>query len=70
MIQGKVKSLVPAKGFGFLIGDDGNEHFFHVSNTPDFDHLVIGDRVTFDIGKSRDGRPRATRVAVVRRAAP
>lgn len=62
-MNGTVKRLVSAKGFGFIAAEDGNEYFFHQSactKTP-FDQLREGDAVTFDKGTGPKG-PRAENV--------
>jgi cold shock protein len=65
-MNGTVKRLVSAKGFGFIAADDGNEYFFHqsaCSNTP-FDSLREGAAVTFEKGNGPKG-PRAENVKTV-----
>ena len=65
-MNGTVKRLVSAKGFGFIAADDGNEYFFHQSacrNTP-FDNLREGAAVTFEKGTGPKG-PRAENVKTV-----
>jgi CspA family cold shock protein len=61
-ILGKVKRLT-AKGFGFLVDDQGNEYFFHNSEVggKGFDGLREGDRVRFEPEESSKG-PRASNV--------
>jgi len=64
MTSGIVKKLIADRGFGFIIADDGKEYFFHrsgVQRTLDFDQLVGGERVTFEIEASPKG-PRAVQV--------
>ena len=63
MPNGTIKKLVSDRGFGFIAGDDGKEYFFHRSATADFDRLVGGEQVTFEIEQSPKG-PRAGRVQV------
>ncbi len=65
-MQGTIKRLVSAKGFGFIAAEDGNEYFFHQSacvNTP-FDQLREGATVTFDRGNGPKG-PRGENVRTV-----
>ena len=61
MTSGRIKKIIPDRGFGFVRGDDGNEVFFHRTEitTVDFDSLEEGDQVTFDIVDSPKG-PRAS----------
>jgi CspA family cold shock protein len=58
--SGRIKKVIPDRGFGFVRADDGNEVFFHRTEvgTIDFDGLEEGDQVTFDIVDSPKG-PRA-----------
>lgn len=50
-------------GYGFIRVDTGGDLFFHISDWPDdCDAPIKGARVSFVIGKSRDGRPCATDV--------
>jgi len=57
---GRIKKIIPDRGFGFVRADDGNEVFFHRTEltTVDFDALQEGEQVTFDIIESPKG-PRA-----------
>ncbi len=62
-MNGSVKRLVRDKGFGFILGSDGSEYFFHssaCSQTP-FDQLREGQNVTFEKGQGPNG-PRAENV--------
>ena len=60
MISGRIKKVIPDRGFGFVRAEDGNEVFFHRTEvtTVDFDSLEEGDHVTFEIVDSPKG-PRA-----------
>ncbi len=65
MATGTIKKVVADRGFGFIAADDEKEYFFHrsgLSASLDFDRLVGGERVTFEIEQSPKG-PRATRVS-------
>jgi cold shock protein len=57
---GRIKKIIPDRGFGFVRADDGNEVFFHRTEltSVDFDSLQEGESVTFDIVDSPKG-PRA-----------
>jgi CspA family cold shock protein len=64
MTTGTIKKVVPERGFGFIAADDTKEYFFHrnaLDASIDFDRLVGGERVTFEIEASPKG-PRAERV--------
>ena len=64
MVNGTIKKLVSERGFGFIAADDGREYFFHRSGTEgDFDRLIGGEKVSFEIEPSPKG-PRANRVRV------
>jgi CspA family cold shock protein len=65
MTEGTIKKLVPDRGFGFIAADDGKEYFFHRSGAQDFDALVGGEKVSFEIEPSPKG-PRANRVQLSR----
>jgi len=61
---GTIKKVVADRGFGFIVADDTKEYFFHrsgVETSLDFDRLVGGERVEFEIEASPKG-PRAARV--------
>ena len=64
MITGTVKKVVAERGFGFITAGDGKEYFFHrtsIDSSLDFDRMVGGEQVEFDIEQSPKG-PRASRV--------
>ncbi len=64
MATGTVKKVVSERGFGFITADDEKEYFFHRSGldaTLDFDRLIGGEKVEFEIENSQKG-PRAARV--------
>jgi CspA family cold shock protein len=61
---GTVKKVISDRGFGFIAAEDGKEYFFHrtgLQGSLDFDRLVGGERVTFEVEASPKG-PRATNV--------
>jgi|tagenome__1003787_1003787.scaffolds.fasta_scaffold17975042_1 CspA family cold shock protein len=63
MYQGVVKRFDPGRGFGFLSSDDGaRDLFFHVSSVLNSASPRVEQRVSFDIGTSRDGRQCAERI--------
>ena len=64
MATGIVKKVVADRGFGFITADDEKEYFFHrsaVDASLDFDRLIGGERVQFEIESSPKG-PRAAQV--------
>jgi CspA family cold shock protein len=64
---GTVKKVVADRGFGFITADDQKDYFFHRSaldSSLDFDRLVGGEKVEFEIEQSPKG-PRASRVHAV-----
>ena len=64
MATGTIKKVVADRGFGFITADDTKEYFFHrnsLDSSLDFDRLVGGEKVEFEIEQSPKG-PRANRV--------
>ena len=64
MATGTIKKIVAERGFGFIAADDAKEYFFHrggLDSSLDFDRLVGGEKVEFDVTQSPKG-PRAERV--------
>ena len=58
MTTGTVKKLVPERGFGFITSDDGKDYFFHrsvLASTLDFDRMVGGEKVQFDVEQDPKG---------------
>jgi CspA family cold shock protein len=67
MTSGIVRKIIADRGFGFIIAEDGKDYFFHrggLEPTLDFDRLVGGERVAFEIEASPKG-PRAVQVRAV-----
>jgi CspA family cold shock protein len=61
---GTIKKVVSDRGFGFITTEDKKDYFFHrnaLDSSLDFDRLVGGERVEFEIEQSPKG-PRANRV--------
>jgi CspA family cold shock protein len=61
---GTIKKVVADRGFGFIVGEDTKEYFFHrdgLDSSLDFDRLNGGERVEFDVEQSPKG-PRAAKV--------
>jgi CspA family cold shock protein len=64
MATGTIKKVVSDRGFGFIAAEDGKDYFFHrdgLNPSLDFDRLVGGERVSFDIEQNPKG-PRAKNV--------
>jgi CspA family cold shock protein len=64
LTTGTVKKVISERGFGFIAAPDGKEYFFHkdgLTSSLDFDRLVGGESVSFDIEGSPKG-DRAVRV--------
>jgi CspA family cold shock protein len=64
MTTGTIKKVVADRGFGFITAEDTKEYFFHrnsLDSSLDFDRLVGGEKVQFEIEQSPKG-PRANRV--------
>jgi CspA family cold shock protein len=54
MATGTVKWFNPAKGFGFIIPDNGGaDVFVHISAIPKGKTLAEGQTVEFDLGEDR-----------------
>jgi CspA family cold shock protein len=68
MATGSVKWFNTTKGFGFIAPDGGKKDVFvHISavERAGIRALNDGQKVTFDIETSRDGRESATNLALV-----
>ena len=67
MATGTIKKVVADRGFGFIQADDEKEYFFHrnsLQSSLDFDRLVGGEKVEFEIEQSPKG-PRANKVSSI-----
>lgn len=62
---GRVESLDPQRGFGFIKGDDGESYYLHRSEIADGHLPLSGQQVVFCAG-IRQGRPRACHVRMCR----
>ncbi len=69
MATGKVKKVVPDRGFGFIAADDGGEYFFHHSAIRGgaFESLRGGESVEFETSQGPKG-PRAENIRVIESA--
>jgi CspA family cold shock protein len=66
-MQGVIKNLRLDKGFGFITPSEGGKDvFFHASDLTDidFDSLVVGTEVSFEMGESAKG-PKAVSVVIL-----
>ena len=64
MAAGTIKKVIADRGFGFISAEDEKEYFFHRSGVDaslDFDRLVGGEQVEFEVEASPKG-PRAVQV--------
>ena len=64
MTTGTIKKVVADRGFGFIAAEDTKEYFFHrggLDSSLDFDRLIGGEKVEFEIEQSPKG-PRAVQV--------
>jgi len=55
---GTVKKVVADRGFGFITAEDGKDYFFHrsaLAATLDFDRLMGGEKVQFEIEQDPKG---------------
>lgn len=65
MTTGTIKRVISERGFGFIVGPDGKEYFFHrdgLAPSLDFDRLVGGESVNFEEESGGSKGPRAVRV--------
>lgn len=51
-------------GYGFVREDAGRDYYVHISSLTDGGRPKLGDKVSFDIGKGRNGRPAAVQVTI------
>jgi len=63
MAKGTIQRLMD-RGFGFIKTGDEKDLFFHRSNLEgvEFNDLNEGQKVEFEVGTGRDGRPEAIKV--------
>ncbi len=75
-MQGTVDRVVPAEGYGFIIGPNGEEYFFHRSalSGPEFGEMGPGVAVLFEVHEGEGDRPgehlRATGIRLAPDAVP
>lgn len=61
-MQGTVKFYNESKGFGFIITEDGEEVFVHVTGL--VDKISQNDRIEFEIAQGKKG-PNAVNVKLI-----
>ena len=66
-MEGQVKWFSEQKGFGFIVGDDGEERFFGVRDITGVDLPHNGDVVMFEPADGAKG-PKATHVTITLRS--
>jgi cold shock protein len=54
-MNGNVKFFNNSKGFGFIVGDDGKDYFFHYSGIKEGVNVADNDAVTFDVEEGDRG---------------
>ena len=60
--KGKVKFFNDARGFGFIVPDDGSpDLFFHVTNLPEDVESNLNDAVEYAVGEDRNGSRRRSK---------
>lgn len=64
--EGRIRSWKDDKGFGFIEPDGGGDDLFVHASAFDVEgrRPAVGDRVSFDTGRDRKGRPCALRVVM------
>ncbi|HEX7224959.1 MAG TPA: cold shock domain-containing protein [Candidatus Limnocylindria bacterium] len=65
MASGTIRRVISERGFGFIADADGKEFFFHkdgLQSSLDFDRLVGGESVEFDV----ENGPKGARAVQVR----
>ena len=58
MTTGTIKKIVSDRGFGFITAEDGKDYFFHrdgLTSSLDFDRLMGGEKVQFDVEQGPKG---------------
>lgn len=61
---GRVKFVRKEKSFGFIVGKDGKDYFFHMSAVVQFNEIAANHIVEFDIENTMKGK-RAVNIKVI-----
>lgn len=64
---GRVKFFNGDKGFGFIIGKDNEDYFYHSSQVKDFRLVEMGDLVEFEPSENNKGK-NAIKIKVMKKA--
>lgn len=64
IMNGKIKMYNEEKGFGFILGDDENDYFFHISEVKSADDICRGLSVEFTAVEGQKG-PVATKIRIL-----
>lgn len=64
-MKGRVKYFNESKGFGFIIGENDSEYFFHFSNVKTFELPVQGTMVQFNTAVTNKG-PCAIDISIIK----
>ena len=64
MAKGTIRRLITDRGFGFIQRAEGGDLFFHRNELQgvDYDSLVEGQQVEFEVVQGRNGRHQAVQV--------
>jgi CspA family cold shock protein len=64
MANGTIRRLITDRGFGFIQRAEGEDLFFHRSELQGVQSAMLreGQKVEFEMGQGRDGRPQAVKV--------
>lgn len=68
-MQGRIKMFNGDKGFGFIVGEDGNDYFAHISNVNSMQALHAGLFVSFEPNENDKGKY-ATKIMVIESKKP
>lgn len=66
-MQGKIKWFSAEKGYGYIVGDDGQDYYFNVPEVKGSELPSNGDAVRFEPGQGKKG-PRAAAVVIASKA--
>jgi cold shock protein len=66
--QGRVRKWILDRGFGFIVSDDGEQHFAHITafERAGLDAPAIGTRVAYDLAEDpKSGRMRVSEIQII-----